>query len=98
MVNLGGAEPLNFFSVPVAGKIIWTLVFKRDHHSYSVLGRVLSRVLRKALSPSEKVLGVEVKLGEVRAIWGKTESSSKITLKRLQTRIQNNHFCSAFWY
>lgn len=74
MVNLGGAEPLNFFSVPVAGKIIWTLVFKRDHHSYSVLVRLFRRVLRKTLLPSEEVLGVEVKLGEVRAISGKTET------------------------
>lgn len=36
MVNLGGAEPLNFFSVATAGEIIRTLVFKRHEHSYSV--------------------------------------------------------------
>ena len=87
MVNLGGARPLNFFSVPLAGKIIWTLVFKRDHHSYSVLVRVLvrvsRRVSRKSLSPSGKVQGVEVKLGVVRAISGKTETRLKTTIVEL---------------
>jgi hypothetical protein len=36
MVNLGGARPLNFFSVQFADRIIWTLVFKHNHRSYSV--------------------------------------------------------------
>ncbi len=36
MVKLGGARPLNFFSVQFADTIIWTLAFKQNHRSYSV--------------------------------------------------------------